>query len=168
MTSLPGTRFSLSTLIAIGLCVTTSCMEQMVPQAAPKASRVPFTSMASLEVDLKLNSGLTLVECAQDFSCARCDQMASTMQDLRSGFSDDVNFQRVSYSSAGSRFQLGVCPTYLFVLDGQVVDQLSGKQPYPVMASRLNDLLAVHARNADDHSETSGRQNGNEIDGNYN
>ena len=74
--------------------------------------------------------------------------MVSTMRDLRNNYSKDVAIHRVNYLSAGRQFQLGICPTYMFVLDGQIVGQLSGNQPYPILAAKLNDMIAVHQQHA--------------------
>ncbi len=135
---------------SVVLCTTTSCTPQIPLHVAKQQQRTPFTSLGSLELEMKLNRGPMLVEFAQDFNCARCDQMLSTINELQNDFAKDVAFHRVSYLSASNKFQLPVCPTYLLVLDGQVVDQLSGNQPYPILASRLSDLVAVHQSHAID------------------
>lgn len=132
---------ALSTLL---LCTTASCTQQIPLQVAKQEQRAPFTSLGSLELEMKLNRGPMLVEFAQDFNCARCDQMVSTINELQDDFAADVAFRRVSYLSASSQFQLPVCPTYMLVLDGKVIGQLSGAQPYPILASRLSDLVAAH------------------------
>ena len=132
------------------LFTATACSERIAPNAVLEAEGVPFTSMATLTLELSMNQGPALVEFAQNFNCARCDQMASTMNELRTAYSKDVAIHRANYLSASNRFQLGICPTYLFMLDGEVVGQLSGNQPYPIMAARLDDLVAVHRQTDDD------------------
>ena len=73
---------------------------------------------------------------------------------------ESTTCQRVAdFSSASAR---RTCSCY----DGNVVDQLSGNQPYPIIASRLNDLVAIHQRKADGPLQQS--RNENEADGNYN
>ena len=143
-----------------GLFLTASCSEQLVPRGPEQQQTVPFVSLASLEVAMSSNPGPTLVEFSQDFNCPRCDQMAATMLDIRSGYSSDVTFHRVNYLAAtggSSRFPIGICPSYLFFRDGEVVGQLSGNQPYPILASWLNNLLAAEGQQAESQSENISR-----------
>lgn len=147
----------LCSIALAGLCLMPSCSEQMVTERPPRET-IPFTSLTEVKLDLNSNSGPAIVEFAQDYSCARCDQMAPTMSNLRSGFSKDVTFHRVNYLSANHEMKLGLCPTYLLVLDGEAVDRLSGKQPYPILASRLDDLVAAHKRKSGQQTNPSGME----------
>lgn len=146
----------------VWLCLSTACSEHLPRPDFVEMESAPFTTMATLEIELASNKGPTLIEFAQNFNCVRCDQMTSTMRDLRAQYSSNVRFHRINYLAAqggNSRFQLGICPTYLFMLDGQVVGAVSGNQPYPTMASKLNDLLAIHQQNAAVRSNNLGKKN---------
>ena len=94
--------------------------------------------------------------------------LVSTMRDLRNNYTKDVAIHRANYLSAGKKYQLAICPTYMFVLDGQIVGQLSGNQPYPILASKLNDLIAVHQRKVNNHPESLGTESKDETGINLN
>ncbi len=131
-------RYGLCIVGVVWLCSLTSCTEQISPpRVTRQVERIPFTPLSTLKSELSSSHVPMLVEFAQDYNCARCDQMTSTMDQIRSGFSNQVAIHRVNYLAAADSFQLRVCPTYLFVLDGEVVDRLDGKQAYPMLASRL-------------------------------
>ena len=154
-------RLGLCLAVVVCLCVMTGCSDQYANEIAQNNGQretMPFTSLTEVKLELNSNSGPAIIEFAQDFNCSRCDQMASTMSDLRAGFSKDVRFHRVNYLSANHDMKLGLCPTYLLMLDGQVVDQLSGKQPYPILASRLDELVAVHNRKTEQQTNPSGME----------
>ena len=151
----PVTHRLVSLAIAlVGLCAMTSCTEQVAIEVPPRET-IPFTSLTEVKLDLDANSGPAIVEFAQDYNCARCDQMAETMSNLRAGFSKDVVFHRVNFLSANNEMKLSLCPTYLLMLDGEVIDRLSGKQPYPILASRLDGLVAVHKRRSGQQTNPS-------------
>ena len=40
--------------------------------------------------------------------------------------------------------------SYLFVIDGKVVDRLSGDQPYPIIATRLDGMIAMNSNTPQD------------------
>lgn len=157
-------RIFLACVVAtVGLFSTTSCSKQFGPRGDTAAKKIPFTPIDTLKVTLREQPGPTLVEFVQDFNCAQCDQMTPTMTDVRANYSEEVAFHRVSYRAAAQQLGLGICPTYLFFLNGQVVGELAGKQPYPMMASHLNEMLSLHQANADEHSPSRRTENRNEI-----
>ena len=149
-------RVALWMVAAVCLSGASACTGQLesgVSETKLQRQQVPFASLAEVKSQVSSSSGPAIIEFAQDFNCSRCDEMVATMSDLRAGFAKDVAFHRVNYLAANNEIQLGVCPTYLLVLDGEVVDQLAGKQPYPILAARLDNLVANHKRKTNQHND---------------
>lgn len=132
--------FVLATMTLTGSVACTEGGPSLGPKVRPA---VPFTPWSMLKAELPLHRGAMMVEFSQDFNCARCDQMAPTMADIRNAYSEDVVIHRVNYLAASGDLPMSICPTYLLVRDGTVVGRLEGNQPYPMLAAALDRLVDV-------------------------
>lgn len=77
--------------------------------------------------------------------CGPCRMIAPMIDELASEMAGRIRFAKVNVDenpATASRFKVGSIPTLLVLKAGQEVDRIVGVQPKPVLAQRLQRLLA--------------------------
>ena len=84
------------------------------------------------------------VEVAVDYACARCETMKPRVAEIARHFEGQAKFVRVDFrANTGFVRELGVsvCPTYLVVPEGKVVDMVVGETFTPKLITALAEVV---------------------------
>ena len=140
------TTISRVTALLLPVAVLVGCNPLAPTQTAPPASALPRVSAATFETEVLRSEQPVLVEVGVDYACARCDTMKPRVADVARRFKGQAKLVRVDFrADAALAQQLGVsvCPTYLVVHEGEVVDSVVGETLTPILISRLAAVVDV-------------------------
>lgn len=136
------TEFSRATALLIPVALLVAC--DSPTQTAPAAPTLPQVSAATFEMEVLRSEKPVLVEVGVDYACARCNTMKPRVAEVARQFGGHAKFVRVDFrADAALAQQLGVfvCPTYLVVYEGKVVDSVVGETITPMLTSRLGAVV---------------------------
>ena len=75
--------------------------------------------------------------------CAPCRQLAPTLKELASEYSDKIRIVKVDADASpelAAQYQVRALPTVLFVKNGEVTGQLVGNHPKSTIAEQIENL----------------------------
>lgn len=128
------------TALLFPVALLAGCNAPAPTQTAPPASTLPRVSAATFETEVLRSERPVLVEVGVQYACARCDTMKPRVAEVAQQFGGQAKFVRMDFrADAPLAKQLGVfvCPTYLLVCEGKVVDSVVGETSTPMLISRL-------------------------------
>ena len=76
--------------------------------------------------------------------CAPCHRVSPILEDLAGDYADQVRVVKVNVDEEpelSGRYGIRAMPTFLFMRDGEVVDQLTGARPRADFEARFEALL---------------------------
>ena len=93
---------------------------------------------------LATSTKLLMVEFGVSSGCQRCDAMNSVVRGVAAEFDGQAEVFRMDFrenSDLVAQLQLGICPSYAFFKDGQLVDRCVGVTDEGFLSSKIASLL---------------------------